>query len=105
MSSYQFVAGDTGSKLRVTCKNDSDNTVIDLTDATVKLKWKDSSGTLQSKTMTIISPATNGIAEYQFASGELYSGTMSFEIEITDAGGKIIKSLDYIVERVRAGLS
>ncbi len=104
MSSYQFVAGDTGSKLKVTCKNDSDSTVINLTGATVKLKWRGSGGTLQTKTMTILTPATNGQAEYQFLTGELFAGTMDFEVEITDSGGKVIRCLDLISEKVRAAL-
>ena len=105
MSSYQFVANDTGSKLKVTCKNDADSTVIDLTGATVKLKWKNSSGILQTKTMTVLTPATNGQAEYQFLIGELFSGTMDFEVEITDSGGKITRCLDLIAEKVRAALT
>ncbi|MCC7202439.1 MAG: BppU family phage baseplate upper protein [Nitrospirae bacterium] len=100
-STYQFVAGDTGSKLKVTCKNDADNSIIDLTGATVKLKWKDSGGALQTKTMTVLTPATNGQAEYQFASGELFAGTMNFEVEITDAGSKVIRCLDLIIGKVR----
>lgn len=103
MSTYQFVAGDTGSKLEVTCKNDADNTAINLTGATVKLKWKDAGGTLQTKTMTITSAAT-GVAEYQFLAGELFAGLMNFEVEITDSGGKIIRCLEIIAEKVRAAL-
>lgn len=103
-STYQFVAGDTGSKLKVICKNDADNSLIDLAGATVKLKWKDTSGTLVAKTMIILNPSTDGKAEYQFAANELFAGTMDFEIEITDSGGKIIKSLDLIRETVRKAL-
>lgn len=104
MSTYQFVAGDTGSKLEVTCKNDADNSAINLTGATVKLKWKDSGGALQTKTMTITGAAT-GVAEYQFLTGELFAGTTDFEVEITDAGGKIIRCLDLLREKVRAALT
>lgn len=104
MSTYQFVAGDTGSKLKVTCKNDADNTAINLTGATLKLKWKNSGGVLVSQTMTITSAAT-GVAEYQFLTGELFAGTMDFEVEITDAGGKIIRCLDLISEKIRAALT
>lgn len=101
---YQFVAGDTGSKLKVTCKNDQDSIIIDLTGATVKLKWKNTSGVLVTKTMTILSPATGGQAIYQFATAELYAGTMEFEVEITDSGGKVIRNLDLIKEKVRGSL-
>lgn len=101
---YQFVSGDTGSTLKVTCKNDGDSTIIDLTGATVKLRWKDSSSTLQTRTMSIVNPATSGIAEYQFLAGELFAGLMNFEVEITDSGGKIIRCLEIIAEKVRAAL-
>lgn len=100
---YQFVAGDTGSKLEVTCKNDSDSTAINLTGSALELKWKGSNGVLVSKTMTITS-AIAGIAEYQFLATELFAGAMNFEVEITDASGKIIRSLDLIVENVRRAL-
>ena len=102
---YKFVAGDTGSILRVTCKNDSDDAVIDITGATMKLKWKNKSGILQTKTMTPINPPTNGKAEYQFATGELFPGLMEFEIEITDAASKIVRSVDLISLSVRRALS
>src|SRR3972149_8877166 len=97
---YQFVSGDTGTKLQVTCKNNSNNTVIDLTGATVKLKWKDSAGTLVTKTMTIIN-ATGGVVEYQFGASELYAGMIYYEVEITDASSKTITSLSLLNEMVR----
>ena len=103
-SRYQFVSGDTGSKLQVTCKNDADNTVIDLTGSTVKLKWKNSVGTLVTKTITITN-AVGGIAEYQFGTSELYAGTMYFEIEIADASSKIFRNLSLLTEKIREGLS
>jgi len=103
-SRYQFVSGDTGSKLQVTCKNDADNSIINLTGATVKLKWKDSAGLLISKTMTITN-AVGGIAEYQFGTSELYAGAMSFEIEITDTSSKIITSLSLVDTTIRNRLS
>ena len=102
-STYQFVAGDTGSKLEITCKNDSDGTVIDLTGSVLKLKWKGADGVLVSKTMTVTS-AIAGIAEYQFLATELFAGTIQFEVEITDASGKVIRSLDLIAEKVRRAL-
>ena len=103
--SYEFVAGDTGSKLRVTCKNSSDLTAIDLTGAVVALKWRSSvSDAIVTKTMTLLSPNTDGKAEYQFGTSELEKGPMSFEVQITDAGGKVVRSLDLISETVREAL-
>lgn len=93
MPDYQLVAGDTGSLLRVTCTNDDDGAAIDLTGATVALRWKDAAGTLVSRTMSAVAPATQGIAEYQFAATELIAPTMSFEVQIARSGGNV-RSLD-----------
>lgn len=101
---YELVASDTGSKLVVTCKDNDTKAVIDLTGATVKLKYSISGGALQTKTMTVQTPATNGKAEYQFLAGELSAGAMQAEVEITDATGKIITSLDLLTIPIRARL-
>lgn len=100
----EFTEGDTGSKLEVTCKDDADKSVIDLTGATAKVRWKNGAGQLVEKAMTVTN-AAGGIAEYQFAAGELEPGTMGIEIEITDSGGDIIKNLSLILARVREKLS
>lgn len=99
-----FVAGDTGSKLKVTCQDDDSGNAINLTGSTVKLKWDDADGALQTKTMTI-TDAVNGIAEYQFLASELFSRQMKFEVEITDSGGKVLHSLELIRENVREVLA
>lgn len=100
---YQFVAGDTGSILEVTCLNDSDNTAINLSGCTVTLQWKAVGGVRVSKTMTI-TDAAGGVAEYQFLANELYHGVMKFEIKITDVNSKVIRSLDLLEETVRRAL-
>lgn len=100
---YEFVQSDTGSKLQVTCKNDNDNSVIDLSNSTLELKWVDAAGALQTKTMTV-TDAANGVAEYLFSGSELEAGKMSFEVEITTAG-KVISNLDLIKVTVRAELT
>jgi len=99
-----FVSGDTGSKLQVTCKDDDTGTAIDLTGSTVQLQWKDRSGTFVEKTMTV-TDAANGVAEYQFAAGELFAKKMLFEVEITDSSGNVIRSLSLLEEDVRSALS
>ena len=96
----EFVQDDSGSKLEITCQNDDDKSVIDLTGATVKARWKDKAGTVVEKTMTV-TDAASGIAEYQFATGELEAGTTGFEIEITDAQGGIIKNLNLLLVNIR----
>lgn len=103
MSTYQFVAGDTGSILEITCKNDADNTVIDLTGCTLALQWKGANGVLVSANMTV-TDAINGKARYQFLTTELFAGTMQFEVKITDVNSKVIRSLDLLSEKVRRAL-
>ncbi len=100
-----FVSGDTGSKLEVTCKDDDTGVVINLTGAlSVKLKWDDAAGALQTKTMTV-TDATNGVVEYVFLANELIAPQMKFEVEITDSAGLVLHVLDLIRERVREALS
>ena len=80
-----FVSNDTGSILQITCV-DSTGVAINLTGATVRLRWIDTTNTVQTKTMTIVT-AASGICQYQFATGELVPGRMQFEIEIEDSSG------------------
>lgn len=98
-----FVAGDTASKLSVTCLNKSTGAAIDLTGATVLIRWQ-SALALVERPM-VVTNAVGGVAEYSFGAGELeYSGpvsivegvqvsAMKFEVEITDANGKKLTNL------------
>ncbi len=43
--------------------------------------------------------------EYQFLANELIATQMKFEVLITDAGGKILHSIELIRENVRTVLS
>ena len=97
--SYDFVSNDTGSILQTTCV-DSTNAAIDLTGSTVHLQWKDNTGTLQSKIMTIVT-AASGIVKYQFAAGELIPGVMEFEVQITDSSGYITTNVTLISLTIR----
>ena len=97
----EFVANDTGSALVITAKKQSDRTVIVLTGSTVRLRYSISGATTQVKTMTI-TDAVNGVAQYQFLTGELIAGTMKGEIEITDSTSKITTSVVPFVVEVRA---
>ena len=100
----EFVEADTGSKLEVTCKNDDDKSVIDLTGATVKIRWKNLAGSVQEKAMTVTN-AAGGVAEYEFAASELEEHRQAHEIEITDSGGKVITSLNPVTVTIRKKLS
>ena len=95
---YQFVQGDTASKLEVTCK-DQDGNAIDLSGCTVRCAW--GSG---ARTMTITN-AAGGIAEVTFSDeDDLVAGEMSVEIEIVDAAGGKKTSLTPLTFTVRPRL-
>lgn len=98
---YTLVTGDTGSILRVTCKDAATSEVINLTGATVRAMWRSSAGILVTKSMTVTGALT-GIAEYKFLAGEIAAPAMMIEIEVTDSGGNITTSLDSLDLRVRA---
>lgn len=98
---YSLVTGDTGSILRATCKDGSTGAAINLSGASVIARWIDNAGATISRSMTV-TDAINGIAQYQFAAGEIVAPQMRIEIEVTDASGKITTSTDEIVLSVRA---
>lgn len=104
----EFVSGDTGSKLRVTCRNDSPpNDPVDLTAAAVKLRWRNQANTATVEAdMTGLNGAAfdaSGIAEYTFTANQLYSPQMAFEIRITK-GTLVVRSLELLVEDVRQAM-
>lgn len=99
-----LVVLDTGSKIQVTCTDNETAAVIDLTGATVSLRWVDPDGALQTKAMTVTN-AAGGIAEYLFLAGEIAYPKMRFEVIITDSGGKTISNLDLIELTTRNRLS
>lgn len=100
----EFVEGDTGSALSVTCTDTTTGAVINLTGSTVALKWESATGAVVTRAMTVSSPAS-GVALYQFATGELYPTGMQFEVVITDSGGKLLSNIEFITVNVRAKLS
>lgn len=99
-----FVTNDTGSILRITCKDNELGTAINLTGATVTLRWENASGTITSKTMTIVT-AASGICQYQFVAGEIVYPLQKFEVEITDASGYKISNLTLIETTTREELA
>lgn len=100
-----LVANDTGTQLSITLKKRKTLQLIDLTDATVRLKWRIDGAALVTRVMTIVD-AAGGVATYQFADGELtavpFGSTLTAEVEVTDAAGKILTGLTPIELKVRA---
>ena len=101
---YDFVALDTNSVVRVTIVNKQTRAVIDLTNATVVFIFSIDTGPTKSATMTVLVPATAGIAEYQFVTGDLVAGTMTAAIQVTFADTTILSQLDSFTFQVRAKL-
>lgn len=100
----EFVSSDTGSTLRITCKDNRTGTAIDLTGSTVSLRWLGAGGVLVSRTMTIVT-ALSGIAEYKFVANELIPGIVNFEVQILDGAGFVLRNLTLLREEVRTVLS
>lgn len=99
--SIDFVEGDTGSILRVSCKNLSDGSPLTLVSKTAFLIWKNASGTVIEKSMTIDNPASAGVVSYRFLAGELYPNIMRFEVKIVDSGGLVLRSMQPMKFTVR----
>ena len=94
--SAQLVAGDTGTILKVTCKDSETGAVLPgLASAVVVLKYRINSGGVISKPMQVVNAVT-GLVQYQFAAGELTAGHLKAEVEVTDSGGKLLTNLDLI---------
>lgn len=102
---FDFVAGDTASKLRVTCKDNDTGAVINLSGATVVLRWRNATDTATIERVMNIVNAAAGLAEHQFTSGELFGGVVRFEVRITDSGGAIMHNVDLVDASVRVPLA
>jgi hypothetical protein len=100
----EFVAGDTNSKIRLTFTRASDGSLLDLTGATVDLRWKIGAAPLTTSAMTLIVPNTLGQAEYLFTTGQLVAGTLTCEGRVT-SGGKFVTSLEQPTLIVRTALA
>ena len=87
MAGSLLVKNDTGRKIEVTLLDNS--AALDLTGATVSFNYRIAGGTVKTATMTL-TDAVNGVAEYEFGSGDLdAAGGFDYEVEVTDSGGKI----------------
>jgi len=98
--STQLVAGDTGTILKVVCKDESGEVLPGLASATVKLKYRIGASELQTRTMQV-ADAQAGRVEYQFQTDELVAGQFKGEVEVTDAANKVLTNLNPIVLSIR----
>lgn len=97
-----FIKGDVGTKLRVTFIGPNGE-ILNLTDYDVKLKYRIGSTVYPTKTMTVIAPASDGVAEYNFATDELGNeGIMYAEIELeSTVNDNVISNADPLIFTVR----
>jgi len=96
---FDFVSGDTGSSIVITCTDKVTGLPINLTGSTVALNWVGSSGTVVNKAMTVVS-AAQGKASYHFLANELFAPKMSLEVVIS-TGADVVSNLDLIQLSVR----
>lgn len=87
MAELVLVQSDSLPKIRATCIDAATGNPIDLTGATVNLKYQLNAGTTQTKSMIPQAPLTAGVAEYQVATGDFPNpGMAKVQIEIVNAG-------------------
>tara|TARA_R110002012_G_scaffold92150_2_gene223927 strand:+ start:904 stop:1236 length:333 start_codon:yes stop_codon:yes gene_type:complete len=102
---FKYVQGDTGPQLRITLTDEDTGTATDLSSGTVKMHFRAAGSTtlLFTKTLTITSPPTNGIALVAWSSGELNQdpGTYHGEIEVTRGSGVVETLFDIIKFKIR----
>jgi hypothetical protein len=85
MMTFHIKQNDTSPKIRATLK-DGSGTVINLTDATVRFHMKSlNDGTVSiDASATVVSPATSGVVEYEWQSGDTSTaGSYQAEFEVT----------------------
>ena len=83
-NTYDFTAGDTGSKIRVRMIDELTGAILQpfngLFNAYIKVKPE--GGALAVRTMAVLSGANDGYAEYQFLGSELVLGTLQTQVQI-----------------------
>ena len=90
MPTYKFVQGDTAPQLKVTLTNETTNTAIDLTGASVTLHFRAAGETtvLFSRAFSV-TDAANGVAVLQWQTNDLNqdAGAYEGEVEIVTSTG------------------
>jgi hypothetical protein len=95
-----FVAGNTGAKLRVQCLDVDTAEPIVLSGAAVDVRWRIAGRPAVTRSMTIVDQV-EGLAEYEFDSGELVCGQLKADVVLTLPNGTLT-CIDSVVADVRA---
>jgi ribosome-interacting GTPase 1 len=102
-NTYDFTAGDTGSKIRVRMINALTGGLLVPFSGTYNayIVVKPEGGGAVKRTMALLTGVNDGYAEYQFTSAELTVGTLQTQVEIQKVSdGTIVSELgvhDYSV--------
>lgn len=105
---YYLVKDDVGTQLKATLTRADDGTPVDLTDATVVMRFRAKGSTAILFTLTSITISaddlSNGVAIFQFGAGNLNvaEGKYQGEIEATFTTGKIESVYEILEFYVRA---
>lgn len=107
MPNYNLVAGDGGSTLRVTIKDNLTNDLIDLTGKTVQLRYAINGGTTEERNMTVLDQlATKGQAEYALLATDLATaGEMRGEVRLQDGQADQLTTVDTFHLAIKAPLA
>lgn len=88
---FYLVKDDIGTQIKATITREDDGSAVDLSDATVVLKFRAVGSTTLLFTLTAISATSGGAAVFQFGNGDLDldDGRYEGEIEATFTDGRI----------------
>lgn len=95
-NTYDFTAGDTGSKIRVRMIDALTGALLVPFNGTYNayIVVKPQGGVSAKRTMTLLTGANDGYAEYTFTSAELAEGTLQTQVEIQRiSDGAIVSEL------------
>ena len=95
-NTYDFTAGDTGSKIRVRMIDAlTGGLLVPFNGAyNAYLMVKPQGGAVNRRTMSVLSGANDGYAEYQLQASELTLGTLQTQVEIQKVSdGTIVSEL------------
>ena len=95
-NTYDFTAGDTGSKIRVRMIDGLTGALLVPFNGTYNayVVVKNALGVVNTRTMTLLTGANDGYAEYQFTPSELSVGTLQTQVYVQKVSdGSIVTEL------------
>ena len=106
MTTYYLVQGDDAPQIKVTLTREATGDIIDLSDATVRLKFRKKGTSTVLTTLTSVAPADDkidGIAIFNWGATELdvpagnYEGEVEILFTLEDVTETIYETLDFVV--------